>query len=687
MHSPAVGLSHMDSPPALDRPYEERNTRRRLAALTNAIDTSASPATQLTKARERVHGKDEKELSESKILRDLIFVLQGIDGQYIRFDKTTNEYTIDPSAYVPQPTRDLIRRVTELGWLYKQVQGFLRPALSAGTQQEWQQEAGLVGQAFCFALQRELVDYYKLIAVLEAQIDKQDSAASDDAASVGVPTEHTLTLRRLLLWTRESAQRLRLMSVLVDACRGQKGGALVSTMHNYTIHGDPFVRKYIKSMLQDVSKPFYEMLQRWIYEGELDDPYEEFFVACDPTVSEEALWQRKYSLRQNMVPSFISTELSQKIFLIGKSLNFIRYSCQEDAFMPSATQAVEPLSYGDIPEVERSIDVTYRETSQRLLGLLKTKYKLMDHLRALKRYLLLGQGDFIQQLMVALGSGLNRPANTLFRHNLTGILESAIRASNAQYDDPEILSRLDVRLLEISPQDLGWDVFTLDYHLDPPINTVFTPQAMHQYLRMFNFLWQLKRVEYTLTACWRRCCLHNSTIKKIKQDLHIAQISLSHMIHFCYQLQHYYLFEVLECSWEKLACDIEKKSIDLDAVIEAHDRYLLEISEKGFLSGAKNQALSVRLVEIFDTILGYKSVLDRLYAYGTSESAGDADKLEKIRDKRTDIEKKFEVQVLEFLDVLRSYDGEDLRSLSTRLNYNEHYSARIVKEEPPQKSQ
>lgn len=45
----------------------------------------------------------------------------------------------------------------------------------------------------------------------------------------------------------------------------------------------------------------------------------------------------------------------------------------------------------------------YIETSSQLLSLLKEKYKLMDHLKALRRYLLLGQGDFIQYLMVTLG--------------------------------------------------------------------------------------------------------------------------------------------------------------------------------------------------------------------------------------------------------------------------------------------
>ena len=42
-----------------------------------------------------------------------------------------------------------------------------------------------------------------------------------------------------------------------------------------------------------------------------------------------------------------------------------------------------------------------------------------------------------------------RPAHSLYMHNLTGLLEAAIRATNAQFDDQEILKRLDCRLLEV----------------------------------------------------------------------------------------------------------------------------------------------------------------------------------------------------------------------------------------------
>lgn len=46
-------------------------------------------------------------------------------------------------------------------------------------------------------------------------------------------------------------------------------------------------------------------------------------------------------------------------------------------------------------------------------------------------------------------SDLAKPASTLYMHNLTGVLETAIRATNAQYADPEIIERLDCRLLEV----------------------------------------------------------------------------------------------------------------------------------------------------------------------------------------------------------------------------------------------
>ncbi|KAG9292620.1 hypothetical protein G9A89_006992 [Geosiphon pyriformis] len=638
------------------------------------------------------------EISEVLLLRDVVYVFQGIDGQFIKFNTESDSYIVDPKVGVPRPTRDLITKLSELGLLYRRVDSFVKTRVNDSS-------IGLVGQAFCSALQRELTEYFKLMAVLEAHITKQ--LENQHFIAQG------LSLKRLLVWTQESLAKLRLMSVLVNGCQDQRGGALVSIIYKHTNHGDPFNQKFINNMLEEVSRPFYEMLQRWIYEGELEDPFEEFFVACDVNVEEEDLWQLKYSIRSHMQPSFISTSLAKKIFSIGKSLNFIRYSCHDNDWVTTqrkATGSDKLFRYGDIIALEHSIDATYTATSKRLLNILYLKYRLMEHFTALKRYLLLGQGDFIQYLMGQLGPGLSKAANTLYRHNLTGTLEAAVRASNAQYDDPDILRRLDVRLLEVSSGDCGWDVFSLDYHVDSPINTIFTPQAMHQYLKLFNFLWRLKRVEYCLSDAWRRQTTgarNLNQIEELKKDINTSRTVCNEMIHFVYQLQYYILFEVVECSWDELVTDIEKKSGDLDSLIEAHNSYLNNVTSKSFLGTSNNQNYLSRLSKIIAYILQYLNALEELYLFAAremmrrdkfryeseerksrysefkeniSEQQDLKTNLRPIQQQLIEVSGNFKNELMSLLTALAHHHDTDLRFLSVRLDFNEFYHNLAEKE-------
>ena len=141
------------------------------------------------------------------------------------------------------------------------------------------------------------------------------------------------------------------------------------------------------------------------------------------------------------------------------------------------------MSYGNTVALEQSIDKAYLTTTSKLVDLMKTKFGFWDHLDAFKKYILLGQGDFIAILMESIGDSLDRPANSLYRHNLTATLESAIRSSNAQYSPPEILRRLDARMLELSHGEIGWDVFTLEYKVDAPLDVIVTPHSAKEYLK------------------------------------------------------------------------------------------------------------------------------------------------------------------------------------------------------------
>ena len=420
---------------------------------------------------------------------------------------------------------------------------------------------------------------------------------------------------------------------------------MISMVHSFsTSYGDPFVSAFAERMLAHLTRPFYDMLSQWIYDGELSDPYHEFFVFERHVESKgekgvdirrvlaTSVWEDKYKLHDDAVPSIITEDFAKKVFLIGKSLNFIRYGCHDSGWVEAYSKdASKDLRYGDTATLEASIDKAYKTTMARLIDLMNSKFKLFDHLVALKKYLLLGQGDFVALLMETLFSILDRPSGSQFRHTLNGAVEHAVRGSNAQYDSRNVLGRLDARLLEQSHGDTGWDVFTLEYRIEAPVDVVITPWASKQYLVAFNFLWRIKRVEFSLGSTWRRCMTGARGVLRTVEDIvgpdwKVARCCIAEMIHFINQLQYYILFEVIEASWDEFQAAAAQPDCTLDDLIEAHTKYLQSITHKGLLGSAKPSITGTRedsftsqLHYILKVILAYRDAVDGLYSFSVAE--------------------------------------------------------------------
>ena len=79
------------------------------------------------------------------------------------------------------------------------------------------------------------------------------------------------------------------------------------------------------------------MIKQWMIEGEINDPFQEFFVEMDPLVGADKLWTEKYKLNYIMIPSFLSNSLAHKILLTGKAVNFIRRCCNEQDWILDAS--------------------------------------------------------------------------------------------------------------------------------------------------------------------------------------------------------------------------------------------------------------------------------------------------------------------------------------------------------------
>ena len=65
------------------------------------------------------------------------------------------------------------------------------------------------------------------------------------------------------------------------------------------------------------------------------------------------------------------------------------------------------------------------------------------------------QGDFIEALMDNVGNDLGKPAREISEYLLNGCLDTAVRASSAQYDSQDRLNRLRIKLENSQANDEG----------------------------------------------------------------------------------------------------------------------------------------------------------------------------------------------------------------------------------------
>ena len=128
------------------------------------------------------------EASERLLVRDVLFVLQNIDGATIKWDAARDAFAPPAGMRLPRASRQLVSRLCELGWLFRQIDGYIKAQAAPGG------GGGLVAQAFCHALQAELGEWYQLLAVLDAQRQSE------------------LSLVQLLVWSHEPTQRMLVMT-------------------------------------------------------------------------------------------------------------------------------------------------------------------------------------------------------------------------------------------------------------------------------------------------------------------------------------------------------------------------------------------------------------------------------------------------------------------------------------------
>ena len=536
----------------------------------------------------------ERDEEAALVLRDVVSSLQGIDTDHVRF---TNEGTIDVIAQFLEPkTITFAREIAVCGLLFRRISHIV-DTCCCGT-------GGSALLSFGAAVHDELSSLRRLYAVIDAQ-------------------QPDLTFHRVLVWVQEPLRKLKVLLEISEQVVSPKRRVAVGTIvHGYVSHGDPLVDALVGSVARKVALPVHRAMVEWVLNGTLSSDAD-FFVRT---------FEGEFYIDQTLVPSYIPPALAKDVLLAGKTAHMIRDVCNESGWALNeriqARLGKEGAEYGDMDYFARAVAAAARSSGRHLMDLMNNTFHVMDHAYGIRQYVLLGQGDFAQNLIDSLASDLSRPAAMLFRHNLVPFLDAAIRASNARYSPKYVLDSLDISLVESSsPEKPGWEKFNLTYVVDGPIALIFTPLAMRGYSELFAAAWRITRTEYELENAWRRQSGNARALRALPKAFSVAlkvDALCAEMSHFLTSFKQFVNADVIESCWKTFASAAKANKDSFDDLVTAHNVFLNDVlrlslitpeSLKVIESGAlvKKSVIHRTFDSILKTILDFCSFQEAFY--------------------------------------------------------------------------
>lgn len=579
-------------------------------------------------------------ITEIDIISDLIYVFQGIDGNYISYSLANDCYILNQIFPFKESSIEIINSLSELGWLYRKISISIEVLNKSPFHTQ-------TLQAFIYSIKNELTQYFKLISYfkqsLNNEIDIKDEiilSKQEEKSEIKDNFPPKLTLKRMFLWTYDVFEKMKWIASLCDSCERINGILILSQIYSYVKLSNAY---QLRNVLFTTSQPFFSYIKDWVIYGELNDIGNEYFIRINKIKEDDLIWKNKYEIIYDNIPNFSDKDFYIKVFQIGKIINYIKTYCENKQFSLNnikerlyieeeeiiktigksekitkkiqfrITFSKEPVNiFNDLSDFKREIDIIYKEVNVYLVNLLKKDFFLYENFKMIFNFLLLRQGDMMQYLMDLVINELNCQVNQINKHNLRSKLDLAITSSNAK--KYKLNHNIDIKIYE-NIGDIGWDVFCLQYKVNQPLNSIFPLESMMKYESIFMFLWKLKRLEYSNNnTIWRKIMTLSRSLQKgfdrIRSTLNKVMLMNQHVIHFITTINNYITLEVLETQSKRLFEKLDSVK-DMDEIIENHNLFVKIIYDQCLLS-KENYIIYKSLNEIFDEIIKYKNIYDIL---------------------------------------------------------------------------
>lgn len=647
------------------------------------------------------YGTAEQELL---VLDDLLYAMMGIDGRYISAWKGTDE---EKSSGVVSKDSRLVRVKfeVELGLsapLASLVKNILPLCADAATVRAFVESRnefnhGYVSHAMAADMRELLNDWHTLIVQLEHQ------------RNVGA-----LSLQSAWFYCQPAAPALRLMANVASRAYHLKGANIINLLHREGCDhaGDAAVSNLVQRLTNAAAAPYVRAVEQWVYDGQVEDPYDEFLIVERTDMKKESLtneynaeyWSKRYSLREE-IPHFIGEQLAQKILTTGRYLNAVRETkisaLNELPARPG--DGLGKIQFGPNAIIgtgkyaDRILE-RFEHAADRLMRVMWEEGDLKSRLSSIKMYFLLARGDFLVHFLDTAEDELAKDAKEIRASKMQSLLDLAIKSSSSARDelgDTLTFSVEDHSVLQfdangdvVSPMKTtdvddtptGFQTFVLDCDVPWPANIVLNRKAVSKYQIMFKHLFHFKCSERDLCKAWQ-------TLKRMRGDTLGRMFSKAHtltqqMLNFLQNYLYYVTSEVIDPNWDKMSARLDGART-VDELIAIHDEFLETCMRDSMLFWPK---ILKRLDRIRAACARFAADSQRfatraLRAMEESKEDMDTTRLqaldEEIYDVMTDTESQYAHLLRDLLNALKDSDNVEtnLNSLCSRLDFNDFFSA------------
>uniref|UniRef100_A0A0C9QLV5 Gamma-tubulin complex component n=1 Tax=Fopius arisanus TaxID=64838 RepID=A0A0C9QLV5_9HYME len=551
------------------------------------------------------------------MLHELLLSLWGCSTS---LEKIVETDSVLLDKYFHPGERGLIKKILHISSHYKSIKTFIKRYSSTKDLENANDveplPEGLYLQAFCDGLENALEPFRNEIVDLERSILQN------------AHTPATTILSRV-----ENFECLfALFNAMIRQIRSQRthGTCLLQCIHEHMHTGIPEVRAALQKILHCVHAVFYKQLTSWLLYGQLEDVHQEFFVRrtknthdsflLADTKSTSAQRAKKfddmwnYDIAVEMLPSYITASLGNKILSIGQTIIIFGNDPRQDKDYKMKTEITKNPVWGEkeheyfgklqslqmkpvfnVIEFENTIDELKKSVTRLLWQVAVDDAQLLQQIKLIKDFYLIGRGDLFLDFIKLTSHILNKPptshtsrdVNLAFQMTMRRVMlndESAVESFNfvlpstkSQAEGTQGSGQSSQKDREDPIDKLGWGMIVLQYRVAWPLQLLFSPKALNNYNTIFRFLLRVKKTQINLWNLWTE---HTRT-RNI--DIGVLQFR-NNLIFILDNLQYYLQVDVLESQYTVMESCI-KNTENFEDVQKAHSVFLANIMSQTFLLG------------------------------------------------------------------------------------------------------